>query len=222
MADISHELRTPLAILKGELEALQDGVRKPTIETLNSLLFEVTNLTKLVNDLHQLSLSDRGSLTYRKDFIDINEVILLAVASYRHTYQTKNITLLTELDDLSPLIVQADPDRLIQLFHNLLENSVRYTYSGGQLHISTQKGQNHVLISLEDSAPGLDSAQYEVVFQRFYRAENSRNRASGGSGLGLAICENIVEAHNGKISAMPSSLGGMKILIELPAYSDDL
>ena len=144
------------------------------------------------------------------------------MASYRHTYQTKNITLLTELDDLSPLIVQADPDRLIQLFHNLLENSVRYTYSGGQLHISTQKGQSHVLISLEDSAPGLDRAQYEVVFQRFYRAENSRNRASGGSGLGLAICENIVEAHNGKISAMPSSLGGMKILIELPAYSDDL
>ncbi|MFN6887163.1 histidine kinase dimerization/phospho-acceptor domain-containing protein, partial [Proteus mirabilis] len=75
----SHELRTPLAILKGELEALQDGVRKPTAETLNSLLFEVTNLTKLVNDLHQLSLSDRGSLTYRKDFIDINEIILLAV-----------------------------------------------------------------------------------------------------------------------------------------------
>ncbi|MBG6032352.1 two-component system sensor histidine kinase BaeS [Proteus hauseri] len=222
MADISHELRTPLAILKGELEALQDGVRKPTTETLNSLLFEVTNLTKLVNDLHQLSLSDRGSLTYRKDFIDINEVILLAVASYRHTYQTKDITLLTELDDLSPLIVQADPDRLIQLFHNLLENSVRYTYSGGQLHISTKKEHHHVLISLEDSAPGLDSAQYDVVFQRFYRAENSRNRASGGSGLGLAICENIVEAHNGKISAMPSSLGGMKILIELPAYFDDL
>lgn len=139
MADISHELRTPLAILKGELEALQDGVRKPTAETLNSLLFEVTNLTKLVNDLHQLSLSDRGSLTYRKDFIDINEVILLAVASYRHTYQTKDITLYTELDDVSPLIVQADPDRLIQLFHNLLENSVRYTYSGGQLHIKTKK-----------------------------------------------------------------------------------
>lgn len=92
-----------------------------------------------MNDLHQLSLSDRGSLTYRKDFIDINEVILLAVASYRHTYQTKDITLYTELDDVSPLIVQADPDRLIQLFHNLLENSVRYTYSGGQLHIKTKK-----------------------------------------------------------------------------------
>lgn len=221
MADISHELRTPLAILKGELEALQDGVRKPTAETLNSLLFEVTNLTKLVNDLHQLSLSDRGSLTYRKDFVDINEVILLAVASYRHTYQTKDIALFTELDDLSSLIVQADPDRLIQLFHNLLENSVRYTYSRGQLNISTKKGHNSVLISLEDSAPGLDESQYKAVFQRFYRAESSRNRASGGSGLGLAICENIIEAHNGKISAMPSSLGGMKILIELPAYSDD-
>lgn len=149
-------------------------------------------------------------------------MILLAVASYRHTYQTKDITLYTELDDVSPLIVQADPDRLIQLFHNLLENSVRYTYSGGQLHIKTKKENNCVLIILEDSAPGLDGSQYQAVFQRFYRAESSRNRASGGSGLGLAICENIVEAHNGKISAMPSSLGGMKILIELPAYSDDL
>ena len=89
------------------------------------------------------------------------------------------------------------------------------------MHISTKKGHNSVLISLEDSAPGLDESQYKAVFQRFYRAESSRNRASGGSGLGLAICENIIEAHNGKISAMPSSLGGMKILIELPAYSDD-
>ncbi|MCS6742486.1 HAMP domain-containing protein, partial [Acinetobacter baumannii] len=142
MADISHELRTPLAILKGELEALQDGVRKPTAETLNSLLFEVTNLTKLVNDLHQLSLSDRGSLTYRKDFIDINEIILLAVASYRHIYQAKEIALQTDLDDNVKLIVQADPDRLIQLFHNLLENSVRYTNSGGQLHISSKREHN--------------------------------------------------------------------------------
>lgn len=221
MADISHELRTPLSILKGELEALQDGVRKPTTETLNSLLFEVTNLTKLVNDLHQLSLSDRGSLTYRKKFIDINDVILLAVASYHHAYQAKEIKLTTQLDDISPLIVQADPDRMIQLFHNLLENSMRYTYSGGQLQISTQKKQNTVYIVFEDSAPGLDKLQYEAIFQRFYRAENSRNRASGGSGLGLAICENIVEAHNGHINAMPSSLGGIKILIQLPAYTDN-
>ncbi|HCT6999227.1 TPA: two-component system sensor histidine kinase BaeS [Proteus mirabilis] len=221
MADISHELRTPLAILKGELEALQDGVRKPTAETLNSLLFEVTNLTKLVNDLHQLSLSDRGSLTYRKDFIDINEIILLAVASYRHIYQAKEIALQTDLDDNVKLIVQADPDRLIQLFHNLLENSVRYTNSGGQLHISSKREHNNVLIVWEDSAPGLDKAQYEAVFQRFYRVESSRNRSSGGSGLGLAICENIVEAHNGKITAMPSAIGGVKILIVLPVYSED-
>ncbi|HCH50046.1 MAG TPA: two-component system sensor histidine kinase BaeA [Proteus sp.] len=221
MADISHELRTPLSILKGELEALQDGVRKPTTETINSLLFEVTNLTKLVNDLHQLSLSDRGSLAYRKDFIDINDVILLATASYRHAYQSKDIALLPQLDDISPIIVQADPDRLIQLFHNLLENSLRYTYSGGQLQITTRKEHDRVFIAWEDSAPGLDEAQYQAVFQRFYRAESSRNRASGGSGLGLAICENIVEAHNGKISAMPSSLGGIKILVELPAYSND-
>lgn len=217
MADISHELRTPLAILKGELEALQDGLRQPTTETLNSLLFEVTNLTKLVDDLHQLSLSDRGSLAYRKDFIDINEIILLAVASYRHAYQAKNIALETHLEQISPLLIHADPDRLIQLLHNLLENSLRYTYSGGQLQLTTQKQDDSVLITLEDSAPSLEDDQFNAIFERFYRTEHSRNRASGGSGLGLAICENIVEAHNGKITAMRSSLGGVKIVITLPA-----
>ncbi|MEK9495367.1 two-component system sensor histidine kinase BaeS [Photorhabdus sp. P32] len=214
MADISHELRTPLAILRGELEALQDGVHKPTPETLNSLLAEITTLTKLVDDLHQLSLSDRGALAYRKEFINISELIQAAIASYRGRFLDKQIQIDVKLPET--IMVFADPNRLTQLFHNLLENSLRYTADNGKLIIKSCSNDNYFILNWEDSKPGLSPEQCQRVFERFYRSESSRNRASGGSGLGLAICYNIVEAHSGAIHAAPSPLGGLRIIVELP------
>ncbi|MCA6219389.1 envelope stress sensor histidine kinase BaeS [Photorhabdus antumapuensis] len=214
MADISHELRTPLSILRGELEALQDGVHKPTPEILNSLLAEITTLTKLVDDLHQLSLSDRGALAYRKEFINISELIQVAIASYRGRFLDKQIQMDIKLPEI--IMVLADPSRLTQLFHNLLENSLRYTADNGKLIIKGYSDNNHFILNWEDSKPGLSPEQCQRVFERFYRSESSRNRASGGSGLGLAICYNIVEAHNGTIHAEPSPLGGLRIIVELP------
>ncbi|MBS9433138.1 two-component system sensor histidine kinase BaeS [Photorhabdus hainanensis] len=214
MADISHELRTPLSILRGELEALQDGVHKPTPETLNSLLAEITTLTKLVDDLHQLSLSDRGALAYRKEFINISELIQAAIASYRGRFLDKQIQIDVKLPET--IMVFADPSRLTQLFHNLLENSLRYTADNGKLIIKDCFHDNHFILNWEDSKPGLSPEQCQRVFERFYRSESSRNRASGGSGLGLAICYNIVEAHGGTIHAEPSPLGGLRIIVELP------
>lgn len=214
MADISHELRTPLAILRGELEAIQDGVRPLSVTTLHSLLAETNILIKLVNDLHQLSLSDRGSLVYRKKNINLVQQIELAISSYRSRFIDKQITLNITLPN--KLTLNADPDRLAQLWHNLLENSLRYTHSPGSLVIQGYVSQQRFYLIWQDSAPGLLDYQYPYIFERFYRVENSRNRASGGSGLGLAICYNIVEAHGGKIIASASSLGGVKISIELP------
>ncbi|WP_391529409.1 two-component system sensor histidine kinase BaeS [Photorhabdus akhurstii] len=214
MADISHELRTPLSILRGELEALQDGVHKPTPETLNSLLAEITTLTKLVDDLHQLSLSDRGALAYRKEFINISELIQAAIASYRGRFLDKQIQIDVKLPET--IMVFADPSRLTQLFHNLLENSLRYTADNGKLIIKGCSNDHHFILNWEDSKPGLSPEQCQRVFERFYRSESSRNRASGGSGLGLAICYNIVEAHGGTIHAKPSPLGGLRIIVELP------
>ncbi|CAQ83857.1 MULTISPECIES: envelope stress sensor histidine kinase BaeS [Photorhabdus] len=214
MADISHELRTPLSVLRGELEALQDGVRKPTSETLNSLLAEITTLTKLVDDLHQLSLSDRGALAYRKGFINISELLQVAIASYRGRFIDKQIQVDVKLPEIVMLF--ADPDRLTQLFHNLLENSLRYTAKNGKLMIEGNSDDSHFILNWQDSEPGLLPEQCQRVFERFYRSESSRNRASGGSGLGLAICYNITEAHNGTIHAEPSPLGGLRINIELP------
>ncbi|WP_413507935.1 two-component system sensor histidine kinase BaeS [Serratia proteamaculans] len=212
MADVSHELRTPLAVLRGELEALQDGVRQPTPASLGSLQAEVATLTKLVDDLHQLSLSDLGALAYRKSPVDCVHLLQIAVASFRERFRAKGLEIVTLLPEQAPLF--GDPDRLNQLFNNLLENSLRYTDADGKLEIGVEPLPGHLRIYWQDSAPGVNDEQLARIFERFYRTEGSRNRASGGSGLGLSICQNIVEAHNGTIYAQHSPLGGVRITVE--------
>ncbi|CAI1206038.1 two-component system sensor histidine kinase BaeS [Serratia proteamaculans] len=212
MADVSHELRTPLAVLRGELEALQDGVRQPTPASLGSLQAEVATLTKLVDDLHQLSLSDLGALAYRKSPVDCVHLLQIAVASFRERFRAKELEIVTLLPEQATLF--GDPDRLNQLFNNLLENSLRYTDAGGKLEIGVEPVPGRLRIYWQDSAPGVNDEQLARIFERFYRTEGSRNRASGGSGLGLSICQNIVEAHNGTIYAQHSPLGGVRITVE--------
>ncbi len=214
MADISHELRTPLAILRGELEAMQDGVRKLTPEALSSLQTEVSTLTKLVDDLHQLSLSDEGALAYRKAQTDIVSLLEVVAGSFRARFNSRQLSLTLSLPEHA--VFFADADRLMQLFSNLMENSLRYTDAGGGLTISLETQPGKMLLHFDDSAPGVSDAQRQQIFERFYRAEGSRNRASGGSGLGLAICKNIAEAHGGHLSADHSSLGGLRITLTLP------
>ncbi|MBD8163498.1 two-component system sensor histidine kinase BaeS [Erwinia persicina] len=214
MADISHELRTPLAILRGELEAIQDGVRKLTPESIISLQGEVATLTKLVDDVHQLSMSDEGALAYRKSQTDLVPLLELVSGNFRHRFGQHPLALTLTLPDQAPQF--GDPDRLMQLFTNLMENSLRYTDPGGSLHISLHPRASGNVLHFDDSAPGVSDEQRQQIFERFYRAEGSRNRASGGSGLGLAICQNIVEAHDGTILAEHSDAGGVRITVHLP------
>ncbi|PEI05427.1 two-component system sensor histidine kinase BaeA [Pantoea agglomerans] len=213
MADISHELRTPLAILRGELEAMQDGVRKLTPIAIASLQSEVVVLTKLVEDLHQLSLSDVGALAYRKQATDLVQLLEVTAGSFAERYRAHGLTLKLNLPDNAPFF--GDPDRLIQLFTNLLENSLRYTDSGGRVEVTLKYEAPHWHIEFDDSAPGVDREHQVQIFERFFRTEGSRNRASGGSGLGLAICKNIAHAHGGDIHAAHSDLGGLKIALHL-------
>ncbi|MDH2066410.1 two-component system sensor histidine kinase BaeS [Pantoea sp. GD03673] len=213
MADISHELRTPLAILRGELEAMQDGVRKLTPDAIASLQSEVVVLTKLVEDLHQLSLSDVGALAYRKQATDLVQLLEVTAGSFAERYRAHGLTLKLNLPDNAPFF--GDPDRLIQLFTNLLENSLRYTDSGGRVEVTLKYEEPHWHIEFDDSAPGVDREHQVQIFERFFRTEGSRNRASGGSGLGLAICKNIADAHGGDIHAAHSDLGGLKIALHL-------
>lgn len=215
MADISHELRTPLAILRGELEALQDGVRTLTRESLDSLQAEVGTLNQLINDLHELSMADIGALNYRMTEVDAAGLLRLACASFRERLADKRIALESGLPEQAPPIL-GDPQRLTQLFNNLLENSVRYTDPGGTLQVAMHADQRVLHITIQDSAPGVPEVVLPRLFERLFRAESSRGRHSGGTGLGLAISQRIVEAHGGTIEALPSSLGGVCMAMTFP------
>ena len=215
MADISHELRTPLAVLRGEIEALQDGIRHPTPETIRSLHSEVLRLGRLVDDLYQLSLSDLGALTYRKTEVDIAGLVSDAVASYRQEAVSKVISI-SESISLEDSMILGDPERLHQLFGNILSNALKYTNPGGTIEICLSSSSGTVLIDFQDSPPGVSPEELEKLFDRLYRVEASRSRATGGAGLGLAICRSILDAHGGTIGARRSPLGGVWIHIELP------
>lgn len=216
IADVSHELRTPLAVLRGELEALQDGIRPFSREAVDSLYGDVMRLNRLTEDLYQLSLSDQGALSYRKERIDPVALLQEDVAAFARDFADKRISV--QLDDQlsAPVRIHADPDRLSQLYRNLLNNSLNYTESGGQLRITLMRQPETLAIEFADSAPGVPEPELAHLFDRFYRVESSRSRHYGGAGLGLAICRNIAEAHRGTLTAGPSELNGLAIRIELP------
>lgn len=214
IADVSHELRTPLALLRAELEAIEDGVRPLTQSAIQSLQGEVATLSKLVSDLYDLSLSDAGALAYRMSTVDLREIVEAAVDSYRERLRRRGIEI--RLAPSPAVAVSADEARLRQLFGNLLENCLRYSDEQGQVTVSLGTADRNVTIEIDDSGPGVPEAERERLFERFYRREASRNRASGGAGLGLAICRNIAEAHGGRIAAQASPLGGLRVRLELP------
>jgi len=216
VADISHELRTPLAVLRGELEALQDGVRQPTSEAVGSLHAEVLQLGRLVDDLFQLALSDVGALTYRKEDIDLAEILGLSLELFRPEFAAKRINLSVDLQSGVEILLFGDDKRLQQLFANLLTNSLKYTDPGGVLEVNCRPIARAVEIVFADSSPSVPATELDKLFDRLYRVDSSRNRAGGGAGLGLAICKNIVEAHGGTITAETSPLGGLLIRIKLP------
>jgi two-component system sensor histidine kinase BaeS len=213
MADVSHELRTPLAIARGEIEAIEDGVRPLSRESIGSLKNEVQALGKLVEDLYQLSLADVGALAYRKEPVDVAEVAREAVDAFGERLRERGLKVDAQL---APAKVFGDGDRLAQAFRNLLENSLRYTDPGGTLRIGVKRDAGRVAVEFEDSAPGVAAQAMPHLFERFFRAEGSRNRTHGGAGLGLAIVRSIVEAHGGDIVARASQLGGLSVVIALP------
>ena len=216
VADISHELRTPLAVLRAEIEALQDGVRPTTPQSITSLHGEVLRLNRLVDDLYQLSLSDLGGLTYHKEELDLAALVRNAIASYRAEFEGKGIALepLFAKDLVLPIF--GDGERLRQLIANLMGNSLKYTDADGRLAIGLGLEEGLVTLDLQDTPPGVEENKLDRLFERLYRVESSRSRGAGGAGLGLAICKNIVEAHAGQIVALPSPLGGVWIRVTLP------
>lgn len=214
MADVSHELRTPLAVLRAELEAIEDGVRPLDAGSVRDLKRSVEMLGKLVDDLHELSLSDVGALTYRKANVDVVQLLRETLRSFEERLAERRILLDVSAPD-TPAIVHADANRLRQLFANLGENTVRHTDPRGRLRVACVTEADTVRIDFQDSSPGVPEAALPQIFDRFYRGDLVEGERPG-AGLGLAICRNIVEAHGGSIEAKASPLGGLWIAVRLP------
>lgn len=221
VADISHELRTPLTVIRGEIEALLDGIRQADPSALESLHAEVLRLNKLVEDLHQLTLADAGGLTYRWEDLDLAELLDPVFKRFAPRAESVGLSLKWKLAG-DGVMVKADPDRLTQVVVNLLENSVRYTDAPGRIEASLVYTANKAELVIEDSSPCAPAEDLPHLFDRLYRVDSARTRtlARGGSGLGLAICKALVEAHGGTIEAMESRLGGVCMLITLPYLAD--
>jgi two-component system sensor histidine kinase BaeS len=215
MADISHELRTPLAGLRGEAEALLDGVRPLTRAAVVSLHEDMLRLSALVDDLHLLAMADLHSLPCRLADIDAVELVHDTVRRFESRALAAGLTL--TCDAMPPhLTVLWDPARIEQLLSNLLENSLRYTDAPGRIEVALTTEGDLVRLSVADSAPGAAATDLSRLFEPLYRADEARGRHNGGSGLGLAICEAIAQAHGGRIAAQPATLGGLLITLVLP------
>ncbi|MBK5964769.1 two-component sensor histidine kinase [Thiocystis minor] len=216
VADISHELRTPIALLRAELEALQDGVRplgRPALDTLHG---DVLRLGRLVDDLYELSTTDLGAFGYRLEETDVAEVLAADIDAFRGPFRDAGLRLDVHEGVAAPVRLRADAQRLSQLFRNLLRNSLQYTDAGGGLRIDLACDAQRILIDFQDTAPGVPPDALPHLFERLYRVDASRSRHTGGAGLGLAIARNVVEAHGGTIGASAAPSGGLWIRIAFP------
>ncbi|MFK7965891.1 MAG: ATP-binding protein [Burkholderiaceae bacterium] len=216
VSDISHELRTPLAIIRGELEAIRDGVRAPTKGAIDSLHDEAIRLGQLIDDLRELAIADRGALSYSMKPVNLGELVGQICEAFTARFQQASLHLIHDSSTATGPTVMGDARRLTQLLGNLLENSLRYTDAGGSVEVRVGQSTDTAIITVSDSAPGVSEAEYERLFERLYRVESSRSRASGGSGLGLSICKSIAQAHDGSINAGPASAGGLMITLTIP------
>ncbi len=197
-ADIAHELRNPLSVIRGNLEAMLDGVYPVDVEHLGPIYEETILLQRLVQDLRLLSLADAGQLQLVQTGVDISALLGAIADSVQAVAEDQGIRLRLIAPE-EPLVVVGDTDRLRQVIGNLVSNALRYTPAGGSVTLRSWERGRQVRVAVSDTGPGIASKDLPHVFDRFYRADAARDRASGGSGLGLAIARALVEAHGGQI-----------------------
>ncbi|MBK8784093.1 MAG: HAMP domain-containing protein [Anaerolineales bacterium] len=214
-ADIAHELRTPLSLIIGHAEGVHDGVLEPSHENFEIIREEAERLEKLVNDLRTLSLADAGELSVDFQPVDINDLMSDVYTHYISLFNQHRITL-----NLKPapvmLTANLDPSRFAQVINNILDNALRYTPEDGTVDMEIRQVTDKIQICIQDNGEGVTPEVAAHLFDRFYRADESRTRDDGGSGLGLAIAKSIIEMHHGKIWAESEKGKGLKMVIELP------
>jgi signal transduction histidine kinase len=215
VTDVAHELRTPLSNIRGYLEALQDGVVEPKPEVIDSLHEEAMLLNRLVDDLRELTLAEAGQLKLERRPVAPADLVDRALEAARAQAEAKGIALQADLPEDLPL-VDVDSQRIGQVLGNLLSNALTHTPPGGKVVVVARAKQLAVEVSVSDTGEGIPLERLPYIFERFYRADRSRSRATGGTGLGLSIAKQLVEAHGGRISVASQVGQGTTFTFTLP------
>jgi signal transduction histidine kinase len=214
-ADIAHELRTPISIILGHAEAVHDGIMVASPETFEIIRDEAGRLERLVDDLRTLSMADAGELQLMLRPSAPHDLLQQAQKAFAHQAARQEVRLEVGADAGLPN-VDVDPQRMREVFTNILDNALRYTPSGGRIILSAARVSDNIEVRVQDSGPGVPAEELDRIFDRFHRVQTARSREEGGSGLGLAIAKSIVERHRGTIAAESRENQGLAIIVRLP------
>jgi two-component system, OmpR family, sensor histidine kinase BaeS len=217
LADVAHELRTPMSYIRGYSQVLVEGLVESPEESKNYIQIihdESIRLETLINDLFVLAQADAQMLQIEKQPMQFADVIDSVTQRMQKKAEDKGVTFRTQVSPLP--IIEADPERLLQVLVNLVDNAIRYTPSGGSIEISQKRLGDWVEVSVSDTGVGIPRDDLSYIWDRLYRVEKSRSRAGGGTGLGLAIVKQIVEAHGGTVHAESVENFGTTISFRIP------
>lgn len=212
-SDVAHELRTPLATLQSHMEAMIDGVWKADTERLKSCHEEILRINRLVGDLERLAKYEGENRDLNKTEFDIFELATNIRNNFEADYKKKGIELSLSGDST---IIYADKDKVSQVMINLISNALKYTPSGGRVDVQLQMQNEWLKIHVRDTGIGISEENLPYIFERFFRADKSRNRITGGSGIGLAIVKAVVDAHHGKIQVESKIGEGTEFIVSFP------
>jgi signal transduction histidine kinase len=213
--DVAHELRTPLTNIRAQLEAIQDGLSEPAPPAIDSLHEEAMLLSRLIEELQDLAVAEAGEMRLDRGGVALGEAVASAAAAFDLRARTGGVSIRVDVPDGIPP-VSADRRRLAQVFRNLLANALAHTPAGGSIALEAKAVGGAAEICVRDSGCGIAGEDLPFVFDRFYRADDSRSRETGGTGLGLPIVRQIVLAHGGSIRAESEPGRGAAFVFTLP------
>jgi signal transduction histidine kinase len=206
-SDVAHEIRTPLAILRSQVEAIQDGVRPPTAETIASLHEEVLRLARLTTDLETLASTDAAGFSLKREPVELHAIVREVLFEFAPSLEDRDVQLASEIDDA---VLEGDQVRLHQVVANLASNALKFTPAGGHIDVALHRDGREALLRVANTGPGIPPDELPHVFDRFFRGRDVR---AGGSGIGLSIVRTLVEAHGGTVEA--SSRPGDQTVFEI-------
>lgn len=218
VSDVAHELRSPLSKSHAYLEAIKEGEMEPSPEAINTIYQNSQVLSKLVDELHDLSKAEAGQLQLDKKKVVLKDLISRTLNRLNQDLEDKNISLNKEIPD--QILLEVDPERAEQVFRNIIDNAVSQLEEGGRVEIVAEEEGGEVKVKIADNGPGIPPSDIPHIFERFYRVDKSRSKSTGGAGLGLTIAKEIVEAHGGEISVESEEGKGTTFTINLPLGSE--